>query len=104
MKKHTVIIAIIVGLTSAQGVQSQETTYQSSSDLKNYIEIPIVEVPINIQEFVVVNYNEYWISKAYKNVDKDIFKLELKKTNNQTQVIFANAEGKLVKLNNESKI
>ncbi len=104
MKQYMIVIAVMVSVISAQGVQAQDGKNEKKRDTLEayrFESIPVVELPMGIQEMVAIDYEKSWIAKAYKN-KKKIYKIELKKINSQTQVIFVNAEGKLVKLNSES--
>jgi len=104
MKKLPMIVAIIVSIFSAQGVVSQdELAYNEGFEygdyeyeLQEYTEINIVELPIVIQEVAARDFEKYRITKAFISKD-NTYKVVLYDTNNNIKVLFADANGKWIK-------
>ncbi len=108
MKKLQMIIVIVVSIFSAQGVVAQnELAYNDNFEyeygdyeyeLQEYTEINIVELPITVQEIAAKDYAAFRIVKAYISKDNS-YKIILNDKNNNTKVVFASANGKWIKPN-----
>ncbi|MEW7289845.1 hypothetical protein [Aquimarina sp. 2304DJ70-9] len=106
MKKLQMIIMIVVSIFSAQGVVAQnELAYNDNFEygdyeyeLQEYTEINIVELPITVQEIAAKDYEEFRIVKAYISKDNS-YKIILNDKNNNIKVVFASANGKWIKPN-----
>ncbi len=104
MKKLPMIVAIVVSIFSAQGVAAQdELAYNDGLEygdyeyeLQEYTEINIVELPMVIQEVAARDYEAYRITKAYISKD-NTYKIVLNDKNDNIKVVFASANGKWIK-------
>ncbi|WP_024768263.1 MULTISPECIES: hypothetical protein [Aquimarina] len=107
MKKLPMIVAIVVSIFSAQGVVAQDELAVLSDDLEfrdyeyeqqEYTEINIVELPLSIQEAAAKDFAELRIVKAYMSKD-NTYKIILQGKDDNTKVVFASANGKWIKPN-----
>lgn len=107
MKKVPMIIGIIISIFSAQGVLGQDELaslgdnyeyWDYDHELQEYTEINIVELPLPVQEAAAKDYEELRIVKAYMSKD-NTYKIVLQDKNENTKVVFASANGKWIKPN-----
>ncbi len=103
------IIAIVVSITSAQGITAQDEWSQSYSseylayehEQHQYTEIEIVELPMSLQNAIANSYNSLRLYKAYISKD-NTYKVVLKGDEDYTKIVFANAKGEWIEPNNKS--
>lgn len=107
MKKLPMIVAIVVSIFSAQGVVAQDELAVLNDDFEfrdyeyeqqEYTEINIVELPLSIQETAAKDFEQQRIVKAYISKD-NTYKIVLQDKDGNTKVVFASANGKWIKPN-----
>ncbi|UZO81598.1 hypothetical protein NBT05_03765 [Aquimarina sp. ERC-38] len=109
MIKLPMIIAIIVSVISAQGVIAQEDLAYANTDnefdyqneFQEYVEVKIVDLPMAVQNAVVNDYGASRIVKAYIAKDNS-YKLILINENNQSKILFINADGEWISSEDKS--
>ena len=109
MKNLKMIIAIIVSLTSAQGIMGQSELAENDGweymdyeyELQEYAQIEIVELPMLIQDVAAKDFENLRIYKAYISKD-NTYKIILKGEDNYIKVVFASANGKWIKSDDKS--
>jgi len=109
MKNLTMIITIVVSIISAQGSIAQDELADNNRwdfmeyeyELQEYTEIEIVELPISIQDAAARDYKDLRIYRAFISKGNS-YKIILKSKDNYTKILFANAKGKWIKLDDKS--
>ncbi|MFD2187668.1 hypothetical protein ACFSJT_12775 [Aquimarina celericrescens] len=106
MKKLPMIVVIVVSIFSAQGAIAQDELAMNDGneffdyeyELQEYTEINVVELPLSIQETAAKDYHRFKIVEAYMSKD-NTYKIVLKDNNDNTKIVFASANGKWIKPN-----
>ena len=102
------IVAIVVSIFSAQGVVGQDEIAILNDDEialneyeyehQEYTEIDSNELSYMIQQMIARDFSKLHIARTYMSKD-NTYKIILKDNDNNTIVVFASANGKLIKPN-----
>ncbi|MBP2831381.1 hypothetical protein J8281_04200 [Aquimarina sp. U1-2] len=106
MKKLPMIVMIVVSIFSAQGALAQDELAMNNHpefidyeyELQEYTEVKVLELPLAVHETIARNYLRFEIAEAYISKD-NTYKIVLKDLNENTKVVFASANGELIKPN-----
>ncbi len=102
------IVAIVVSIFSAQGVVGQDELAILNDDEvafkeyeyehQEYAEIDSHELSFQLQQMIARDFSKLHITRTYMSKD-NTYKIILQDNNNNTIVVFASANGKLIKPN-----